>query len=463
MDEPSRVRSIVVGGGIAGLVAARELAIKGDSVILLESTGRLGGLISAVTLLGKMVDSGAEAFAVSRPHTLGLIESLGLSDHVIRPTRSDARIRIGGRTEPIPVGILGIPASLEDESLLTSLGEDAIEVAKRLDSQPWQFDGSPTIGEVVLARLGKTFLDHIVAPVIGGVHASDPMMLEMRVVAPGLLEAAAETGSLVGGVIKMRANAATPGAAVSGFVGGMHKLVSALTESVENLGVEIRLNSKVQKVSIDQNSFEIMVAGSPDISVDRLVLAVPPNVAAELLSAEPTIAEPLAGIKSVDVAVVTLAIKDQQLAGQPLGSGVLVTEGDSNVQAKASTHVTAKWAWLKDQFEPDVEILRLSYGRNGVMPCAPEGLVDVALKDAQELYGLNHSKLLDSSVVLWPKALIQSVPGHQDLITKLQLALAKVSGLGIVGAGLGGNGITGVVAKTLETTSQIGVRYSHGD
>jgi len=462
-NETSGVRSIVIGGGIAGLVAARELAKKGDSVILLEASGRLGGLISAVTLLGKTVDSGAEAFAVSRPHTLQLIESLGLSHQVNRPTRSDARIRIGGRTAPIPVGILGIPASLEDETLLISVGEDAIEEAKRLDSKPWQFDGSPTIGEVVLARLGKAFLDNGVAPVIGGVHASDPMKLELRVVAPGLLEAAAEAGSLVGGVAKLRAHSATPGAAVSGFVGGMHKLVAALTQEVENLGVEIRLNSAVQKVSIEESYFDISVSGSPNLSADRLVVAVPPNVAAELLASEPDIAELLSGIKAVDVAVVTLAIENEHLAAQPLGSGVLVAEGDSRVLAKASTHASAKWAWLKAQFDPEVEILRLSYGRDGVIPVAPEELVEVALRDAEELYGLQRSNLLDSAVVIWPKALIQSVPGHQDLIAKLQCAVANVHGLGIVGAGLGGNGITGVIAKTLETTSQIGVRYSHGD
>ena len=40
MSTPS---AIVVGGGLAGMVAARELAVRGWRVTLLERSGRLGG------------------------------------------------------------------------------------------------------------------------------------------------------------------------------------------------------------------------------------------------------------------------------------------------------------------------------------------------------------------------------------------------------------------------------------
>jgi oxygen-dependent protoporphyrinogen oxidase len=458
MTPTSGVRSTVIGGGIAGLVAARELAKRGDSVTLLEATGKLGGLISGVELMGVLVDSGAEAFAVSRPQTLDLIEALGLSDFVVRPTRSDARIRVAGKTVAIPNGILGIPASLSDTTLLESVGAEAVEAAKILDGASWAEWESPTIGELVLARLGKPFLDKLVAPVIGGVHASDPMKLELRVVAPGLLEAAAEAGSLVAGVAALRSRAAAPGAAVAGFIGGMHLLVEKLAEDLTLRGVEIRLNSPVTAVRANRESFEVVVPGSAALLSSRLVIAVPPHVASEILTSHPSLAGALAEIEAVDVAIVALAIENTNLATQPLGSGVLVTEGERGISAKASTHSTAKWQWLKDKFPSQIDVIRVSYGRDGVIPVAHSDLVSTALSDVETLYGLEGSNLVAAESVVWSKSLIQSRPGHQDLLRRIQAQVSKMPGLAIVGAALGGNGITGIIAKTLETISQIGVR-----
>lgn len=463
MNQSQQVNSVVIGGGISGMVAAKELVRLGDSVILFEATESLGGLISSVELLGRTVDSGAESFAISRPQTLRLIERLGLAENVVRPTRSDARIRIGKQTVSIPVGILGIPADLADASLLESVGGAAVTAAKVLDAKPWNVTGSPSIGEVVSQRLGQPFLDRLVAPVIGGVHASDPMKLELKIVAPGLLEAAELAGSLVGGVAKLRASAAAPGAAVSGFKGGMHKLVDALASELMANDVEIRLNSAVTNIRIQNDDFQVQLADGSTVTSERLVIAVPTHVAAILLQDEPSIAEPLANIKSVDVAVVALAIQDSALAAQPLGSGVLVAEGDGQVIAKASTHSTAKWSWLKDKFDDQIDVLRFSYGRDGSIGVVEKDLVATALGDAKIIYGLVDPKLLDSAVAIWSKSLIQAVPGHQDRLAKIQAAVAKVPGLALVGAGLGGNGITGIIAKTQDSIQTIGVRNFNGE
>ncbi|KUF08070.1 FAD-dependent oxidoreductase, partial [Leucobacter sp. G161] len=53
----------VVGGGVAGLVAARELALAGARVTVLEAAPELGGRVRAVELAGAPFDMGAEAFA----------------------------------------------------------------------------------------------------------------------------------------------------------------------------------------------------------------------------------------------------------------------------------------------------------------------------------------------------------------------------------------------------------------
>ena len=52
---------VVVGGGVAGLVAARDLAHAGRDVLLLDGAGRIGGKLCVDTVAGLTVDVGAEA------------------------------------------------------------------------------------------------------------------------------------------------------------------------------------------------------------------------------------------------------------------------------------------------------------------------------------------------------------------------------------------------------------------
>src|SRR3546814_1433466 len=72
------VNIVVIGGGIAGLVAARELAGSGHDVLLLEGSDRLGGKLRLEAVGGITVDVGAEAMLNRRPEEIGLARDMGL-------------------------------------------------------------------------------------------------------------------------------------------------------------------------------------------------------------------------------------------------------------------------------------------------------------------------------------------------------------------------------------------------
>src|SRR6202012_526993 len=71
---------VVLGAGLAGLSAARDLARGGADVLVLEARSRVGGRVEAPTLAdGRTGQLGGEGGWHGDPVYLELVEELGLS------------------------------------------------------------------------------------------------------------------------------------------------------------------------------------------------------------------------------------------------------------------------------------------------------------------------------------------------------------------------------------------------
>ena len=76
---PRRVDCVVVGAGIAGLVAARSVARQGRSVLVVEARNRVGGRVLNHRLPnGSVIESGGAFVGPTQDHLLALAKSLGV-------------------------------------------------------------------------------------------------------------------------------------------------------------------------------------------------------------------------------------------------------------------------------------------------------------------------------------------------------------------------------------------------
>lgn len=402
-----RRRAIVVGGGIAGLTIARDLAIGDLEVVLLEALGVVGGKVARHDVAGVLLDAGAESYATRGGTVSALAAELGLSP--LLPDPAGAWLQpASGAPVPLPkTGLLGIPSVPLAGDVIAVIGLPAA-LRAQLDLLMLGFTGSRerTLGGLVRKRMGRTLVEKLVAPIVIGIHSKHPDELDVDVVAPHLRAELLSESSLAHAVGRLRA-AAPAGSAVAGFDGGIGELVQRLADSAARVGVRTRTGARVVRAEAKS----VTLADGEVVEGDLVVLATP--------------LEP-AGATSITLA--TLVVESAALDSHPRGTGLLVAPGHPTVLAKALTHATAKWQWLADRMPPHQHVLRLSYS----VPVAD--LQEQARADAELLLG----------VPIPPTAVLGFA--RRDW-TAVPAAPEPTPGVTLVGEPVAGTGLASVIAQ----------------
>ncbi|RNL53316.1 protoporphyrinogen oxidase [Arthrobacter oryzae] len=475
--------AVVVGGGISGLLAARELALAGVRTTVLEASADWGGCVGSHTVAGLTLDSGAESFATRSTAVADLATDLGLEGEIVAPNPGGAWVQLPDGPRELPkTGVLGIPANPWDPEVRRSLGlagtlRAALDVL--LPASLGTAAEATSVADLVRRRMGRRVLERLVAPVVGGVHSADPAELDVDMVAPGLRDGIRRHGSLAAAVSAQRrgqgpaaltpgpgtrpAEPAKAGSAVAGLRGGMHTLVAALVADLRKRGVTLLAGTRVDAVERALAGWRVS-AGGRTYDAGLLVIAVEGPAAVGLLAgAVPELAD-FRPAEGPDVSLVTLVVTCPDLDGAPRGTGVLVAPQSPGIRAKALTHATAKWGWLATRAGSGTHILRLSYGRSGdgvmagqplpgtggdgAIPRSDEELFHAALADASALLAVavTSGDVAGWDVVRWSGALPFASIGHQRRVAEVRTVCCREGTLAVVGGWLSGNGLAAIVA-----------------
>jgi protoporphyrinogen/coproporphyrinogen III oxidase len=436
------VKVVVVGGGIAGLAAARRLeSVAPDAeIVLVERDDVLGGKLRTEHVDGFAIEAAADSFLSRKERGIGLCEELGLAGDLIgrRPEHHQTFVRRGDDLHPLPEGLTGmIPTNLEaldGSEVLSAEGKERLAAEPDLPAARGTDDES--VASFVSRRFGREAYDALIEPLMSGIYGGDGEQLSLQATFPQLRLLERERGSVLRGL------SAPPPSEYPPFVslpGGMGALATAVAESLE--GTEVRLGRAVRRVA---TGFEVELADGEAFEADGLILATPAYATAEVLADLDTeLAAVHAEIPHASSVVVTLAFSRADVV--PLdGYGYLVPRVEGG-DVLACTWSSQKW----EGRAPDESVLLRVYagrfGRRDVTRASDEELVRLALDEVAFLGVVAEPEL--TRVHRWPLGTPQYVLGHPERLVRIEGALARHPGLALAGAAYRGVGIPDCIAS----------------
>ena len=240
MNKNNDIKIAIVGAGLTGLTTAYYLKRAGFDVQVFEKENHVGGVIQTHAENGFTFESGPNTGVLGQPEAMELIENLkGDCELEIADEAAKARwIWKAGKWEPIPSGLIG--------GIKTPLFTFADKL--RLLGEPFRKKGTnpnETLKELVVRRMGKSFLDYAVDPFILGIYSGDPAKIIPKYALPKLYRLEQDYGSFIGGTIKKARKPKTDWEKkatreIFSVKGGLGNLIKAL---VKNIGEEnISLN-----------------------------------------------------------------------------------------------------------------------------------------------------------------------------------------------------------------------------
>jgi monoamine oxidase len=277
---------IVVGAGIAGLTAARQIRAAGKSVIVMEAQDRVGGrTLNEDIGGGEVADLGGTFIGPTQDHIAALVKELGIGTFPTYNTGNNVYIRSDGRRETFASNTPVFGTAPADPEI----APDIVAVVAQLDSmaseidvkQPWAHANAALWDSQTLdswIRQNSTgnqeFLDLVSAacePIFGAEAREISLLYVLFYIASSGNEQNVGT---------FERNFNTQGGGQETRIEGGAQLISI--KMAEQLGKRVVLKAPARR--IDQGRFGVRVwTDKYYVSGKRVIVAIPPALAGRII------------------------------------------------------------------------------------------------------------------------------------------------------------------------------------
>jgi len=223
---------VIVGAGLTGLTMGLYLKKASVNFLIIDKSAKTGGVIQTIREKGFAYETGPNTGVVSYPEMAELFEELSgkCELEVADPSAKRRLIWKNQSWHALPSGLM----SAIGTPLFTWYDKF------RILGEPFRKKGTDPnekLADLVIRRMGQSYLDYAVDPFISGIYAGDPTKLVTKYAMPKLYNLEQEYGSFIKGAMKKaklpktdRDKKATK--EVFSAKGGLGNMIKALTEAI---------------------------------------------------------------------------------------------------------------------------------------------------------------------------------------------------------------------------------------
>ncbi|MCH7669780.1 MAG: protoporphyrinogen oxidase [Acidobacteria bacterium] len=314
----NRTEVVVIGGGLAGLFAAIELAQRDVDVVVLEAAKDAGGVARSIVDSGYLLDAAVGSFVLPHPYLTPILSRLGVE--LVQADKCSRRRWVSHkqRLRVLPMGLKQLATS----GLLGPVGKVRAVFEPLLGRGSTSDDES--LSEFLSRRFGRSAGQTMSSLIASGVYAGDPELLSAASSFPRLYGLESESGSIVRAMLSARNNRPADLAPPSlhAPVGGMASVVDSCADV---LGERLHTQTKVTKLERSEGQWTVE-SSKGSWTAEDVVVAVRPDQASGFLPKP--VASTMSVARSAPVVVVGVGGRAADLPF-PYGFGYLTMPGEN--------------------------------------------------------------------------------------------------------------------------------------
>jgi protoporphyrinogen oxidase len=417
-EEPT----LILGAGPAGLTAGYLLAQRGRPVVVVEAESQVGGLAKTVVRDGYRFDLGGHRFFTKSKEVERLWHEVLSDEFLLRPRMS--RIYWNGRFLDYP---LRGPDVLRKLGVVELTRASASYLAASLKPRGTE----ESFEEWVSNRFGKRLFElffRTYTEKVWGVPTSELRAEWAAQRIKGLSFFSAAKAAFFG----------NDGNKVKSLIQQFHyprygpgQMWEAMTEKIEALGGEVRLETPVERIALEDGIVEEVVAGGESFRPAHVISSLPlrTTVAVTEPHAPPDVLAAARGLRYRDFLTVALV-----LDGEDLFPDNWIYIHDPNVKVGRIQNYRSWSPWMVP--EPTKACVGLEYfcfAGDELWSTSDEGLVELGARELEQLGLAPRDKLERGYAVRVPKAYPMYDVSYADRVATIRAWLDGIGNLQQVG------------------------------